>query len=155
MPDTSVILPLKPEAATPAQTLLSLKGVHKSYTRDGETKLILRDINVEIKKGELVTIVGPSGCGKSTLLNGIGGFVPFSGGDARIDGAPIGRPNRDRGIVFQDMTVPEFLTVRRNVALGLQFQRFSLLTLHPHLQKMGYEEVRLQGPRTLGASRTH
>jgi ABC-type nitrate/sulfonate/bicarbonate transport system ATPase subunit len=107
--------------------VLQLKTVTKEYQRDGESKLILRDINVDIPRGELVTIVGPSGCGKSTLLNGIGGFVPFTSGTAEIDGAPIGPPNRDRGIVFQDMTVPEFLTVRQNVALGLQFERFSLL----------------------------
>jgi ABC-type nitrate/sulfonate/bicarbonate transport system ATPase subunit len=107
--------------------VLQLKNVTKEYQRDGESKLILRDINVDIPRGELVTIVGPSGCGKSTLLNGIGGFVPFTSGTAEIDGAPIGPPNRDRGIVFQDMTVPEFLTVRQNVALGLQFERFSLL----------------------------
>jgi NitT/TauT family transport system ATP-binding protein len=101
---------------------LLLKNVGKSF---GD-KVILKNIDLSIAKGELVTVVGPSGCGKSTLLNGIGGFSLFTTGEALIDGTPIGRPDRNRGIVFQDMTVPEFLTVRENIALGLQFEYLAL-----------------------------
>jgi NitT/TauT family transport system ATP-binding protein len=108
-------------------SFLQLTTVGKYFDEGAAKKIILRDINVTVNKGEFVTVVGPSGSGKSTLLNGIGGFSPFTSGVATIEGKPITRPNRDRGIVFQDMTVPEFLTVRENIALGLQFEHFSLI----------------------------
>jgi len=92
-----------------------------SQDRKGQVT-ILADIHLEIDAGEFVTVVGPSGCGKSTLLNGIGGFVPFAEGTALMAGKPLGHPNRDRGVVFQDYPIPEFLTAVENVALGLELE---------------------------------
>jgi NitT/TauT family transport system ATP-binding protein len=109
-------------------SLVSLKNVSKEFIKPaGGVSCVLRDINVEIPQGEFVTVVGPSGCGKSTLLNGLAGFLSFTSGIATIAGRPIGRPDRHRGIVFQDQTVLEYLTARENVAIGLSFEAMSLL----------------------------
>lgn len=105
--------------------LISLRNIEKSFENpDGSAKIVLRDVHLEINQGEFVTIVGPSGCGKSTLLFGVGGFHKFTGGTAEFMGLPIGAPNRDRGIVFQDYTIPEYLTVEDNTYFGLQLQTF-------------------------------
>jgi NitT/TauT family transport system ATP-binding protein len=89
---------------------------------------VLDDINLDVFPGEILCVVGPSGCGKSTLLNGIGGFRPFSEGIALIDGQPIGPPDRHRGVVFQDYPLLNFCTALGNVAAGLDFETFSLLS---------------------------
>ena len=109
-------------------SLVSLKNISKEFARPaGGASIVLRNIDLEIPQGEFVTVVGPSGCGKSTLLNGIAGFLQFTSGVATIAGRPIGRPDRHRGIVFQDQTVLEYLTARENVAMGLSFEAMSLL----------------------------
>jgi NitT/TauT family transport system ATP-binding protein len=113
---------------TTTPPLLSLKNVGKSFPNpDGTSKVILRDITLDVHPGEFVTIVGPSGCGKSTLLFGVGGFHKFTTGDATFLGQPLGAPNRDRGIVFQDYTIPEYLTVEENTYFGIQLQSYWLL----------------------------
>lgn len=103
--------------------LISLRQVGKTFTNpDGTHKVVLRDISLDINQGEFITIVGPSGCGKSTLLFGVGGFHKFTEGEASFLGEPIGPPNRDRGIVFQDYTIPEYLTVEENTFFGIKLQ---------------------------------
>lgn len=102
----------------PMENLISLRNVTKEYPG---TK-ILNSINLEVTTGEFITVVGPSGCGKSTLLNGIGGFSTFSSGSATLSGRVLGQPDRNRGIVFQDSTIPEFLSVYDNVAIGFYLE---------------------------------
>ena len=80
----------------------------------------LKNINFELNQGEILTVLGPSGCGKTTLLNMIAGFiVPTSGtlalGDKDIDG-----PGAERGMVFQQGALFEWLTVAKNVDFGLR-----------------------------------
>jgi len=82
----------------------------------------LKNINFTLKKGELLSVLGPSGCGKTTLLNMVAGFIaPTSGvmslGDCFIEG-----PGADRGMVFQQGALFEWLTVARNVDFGLRMQ---------------------------------
>lgn len=104
------------------QPHIRLRGVSKEFPG----VRILRDVNLDIADGELITVVGPSGCGKSTLLNGIGGFSPFTSGEATLDGVAFGKPDRHRGVVFQDSTIPEFMNVHDNVSIGRYFQHCSL-----------------------------
>ena len=107
---------------------LFLEGVYQRFPSQDRRGLatVLADLHLEIDAGEFVAVVGPSGCGKSTLLNGIGGFVPFFEGTALIEGNPLGPPSRDRGVVFQDYPIAEFLTAVENVALGLQLEGMHL-----------------------------
>ncbi len=94
-----------------------LRDVAKAY---GEVK-VLKDINLDIKKGELIVFVGPSGCGKSTLLRMIAGLERISGGDFQIDGVRMNDvPPAQRGIamVFQSYALYPHMTVRDNMAFA-------------------------------------
>lgn len=107
---------------------VSLRGVGTSFRNPdtGAISRVISDINLDLRAGEIVCVVGPSGCGKSTLLNGIGGFRPFTEGTALIDGKPIGPPDRNRGVVFQDYPVLNFATALGNVAAGLDLEQFCM-----------------------------
>jgi NitT/TauT family transport system ATP-binding protein len=79
-------------------------------------------VNLEIKEGELVTIIGPSGCGKSTLLMILAGLYDKSSGEVLLDGHPIDGPGLDRGVVFQEFALFPWLTVRNNICFGLKMK---------------------------------
>lgn len=80
----------------------------------------LRDINLQIREGEFVTIVGPSGCGKSTLLNIVAGLEEPTTGWVEMDGRQVDGPGADRIVVFQDGAVFPWLDVRGNIQFGLR-----------------------------------
>jgi len=80
------------------------------------------DVSFEIGDEEFVAIVGPSGCGKSTILNMIAGLVEPSAGVIEIDGWPVTGVPANVGYVFQKDTVFPWRTVRRNIALGLEYR---------------------------------
>jgi taurine transport system ATP-binding protein len=82
----------------------------------------LKDINFQLKQGEILTVLGPSGCGKTTLLNMIAGFLMPTGGDLTLGGADIDGPGAERGMVFQQGALFEWLTVARNVDFGLRMR---------------------------------
>ena len=81
---------------------------------------VIDELNLVIEPGEFVALLGPSGCGKSTLLRLVAGLEPATAGNLRQDGQPITQPDPSRIVVFQDPTLFPWLTVRDNVALGLQ-----------------------------------
>ena len=82
----------------------------------------LKDINFELKEGEILTVLGPSGCGKTTLLNMIAGFITATSGDLVLGDTPIDGPGAERGMVFQQGALFEWLTVARNVDFGLRMR---------------------------------
>lgn len=103
---------------------LLLKDVEKAY---GEVK-VLKDINLDIKTGELIVFVGPSGCGKSTLLRMIAGLEKITGGDFSIDGVRMNDvPPAQRGIamVFQSYALYPHMTVRDNMSFALKIAKKS------------------------------
>lgn len=99
--------------------MLELKKIRKSY----EGIEVLKNINLKIKKGEIVSILGPSGCGKTTLLNLILGLTQVSEGRIIFDGEDITQmPMEKRGfnIVFQDYALFPNLNVYENIVYGLK-----------------------------------
>lgn len=99
--------------------MLKLRNMKKSY----DNVTILNDINLEIKKGEIVSILGPSGCGKTTLLNMILGITGIDEGVLEFEGEDITSvPMEKRGfnIVFQDYALFPNLNVYSNITYGLR-----------------------------------
>ena len=127
---------------------LKLAGVAKSY---GEVH-VLKDIDLDIRTGELIVFVGPSGCGKSTLLRMIAGLERISGGTLEIDGQVMNDvPPAQRGIamVFQSYALYPHMTVRENMEFALRIakkgraeidaaveQAAAILQLTPYLDRL-------------------
>ncbi len=91
-------------------------------TPDGGTVEALRDLSFNLKQGELLSILGPSGCGKSTLLNIIAGFLAPTAGTVHMDSRELHGPGADRGMVFQQGALFEWLSVAENIGFGLTMQ---------------------------------
>lgn len=98
--------------------ILNIHGLSKVFNLNGKPIHALKDVNLEIQKGEFICLIGASGCGKSTLLRIIGGFESVSSGVARLYHTPIDGPGPERGMVFQDYGLFPWLTVRQNIAFG-------------------------------------
>ncbi len=104
---------------------LKLTDVAKVY---GGSIEVLKNINLDIKTGELIVFVGPSGCGKSTLLRMIAGLEKISDGTLEIDGVVVNNvPPSERGIamVFQSYALYPHMTVRDNMAFALKLAKKS------------------------------
>jgi NitT/TauT family transport system ATP-binding protein len=100
---------------------IELRQVAKTYATDRAAVLALRNTDLAVADGEFVSIVGPSGCGKSTLIYIVGGFLPAEG-EVLVDGRAITGPGTGRGVVFQEYALFPWLTVRGNIAYGLDRQ---------------------------------
>jgi len=94
----------------------------------GETVHALKDISFSLKKGELLTVLGPSGCGKTTLLNIAAGFLRPTSGNITLGNKEINGPGVERGMVFQQGALFEWLTVNENVNFGLRMKKEDPIT---------------------------
>jgi NitT/TauT family transport system ATP-binding protein len=104
-----------------------IEGFALSYETLTDTVEAVRDVALEVRPGEFVSIIGPSGCGKSTLLNAVAGFLKPTQGTVLIDGEPVSGPSADRGMVFQQYSLFPWKTVRENVEFGLKMKGLSAL----------------------------
>jgi NitT/TauT family transport system ATP-binding protein len=102
------------------QPCLALRDVAMRFGEGTSAVTALEAIRLSVDEHEFVSIVGPSGCGKSTLLYLVGGFLKPTEGEIRLRDRPVTGPGRDRGIVFQRYSLFPWLTVRGNIAYGLQ-----------------------------------
>src|SRR5262245_26486030 len=119
-------------------------NVQKSY--DGET-LVIKHLNLDIAKGEFLTLLGPSGSGKTTTLLMLAGFEPATDGEIFLNGQPINRmPPHRRGIgmVFQNYALFPHMTVNENLAFPLQVRRLSKAEIEQRV-KTALEMVELPG----------
>lgn len=114
--------------------LIELKKINKIYRTDEIETLALENVNLEINKGEFVSVMGPSGCGKSTLLNIVGLLDNATSGTVIIDGITIERMkdrklaafrNSRLGFVFQSFHLINSLNVLDNVELPLLYRSMS------------------------------
>jgi putative spermidine/putrescine transport system ATP-binding protein len=98
---------------------LALTGIRKTFGAEA----VVKDFNLEVERGELVTFLGPSGCGKTTTLRMIAGFETPTEGSIRIDGREVTHLSARRraiGMVFQAYALFPNMTVERNIAFGLK-----------------------------------
>lgn len=113
--------------------MLTLKGIHKSYTTGATQLHVLKGIDLQIESGEFVAIMGSSGSGKSTLLNILGILDDYDEGSYELNGQLINNQlsekqaaffrNRFIGFVFQSFNLLPFKTATENVALPLYYQK--------------------------------
>ena len=124
--------------------LIELKNIKKVYDQD---TLVVEDFNLEIKKGEFVTLLGPSGCGKTTILRMLGGFDKPTEGTILLDGVDITdlAPNqRPINTVFQKYALFPHLNVYDNVAFGLKLKNMTKFERDKKVRKV-LELVDLEG----------
>jgi NitT/TauT family transport system ATP-binding protein len=102
------------------EAVVSLRNVTKAFGK-GDV-VAVRSIDLEVRPGELVSLIGPSGCGKSTLLRIVGDLIEPSEGQVIVNGKPAhqARLDRDYGIVFQDAVLYDWRTVAKNIGLPLE-----------------------------------
>ena len=97
---------------------------HVSLTFDtpkGKLRVV-DDVTYDINDGEFIAVIGPSGCGKTTMMNMLAGFQKPTEGKVLFDGTPVNGPGPERGVIFQEYGVFPWLTVKENIAFGLQLK---------------------------------
>jgi len=100
--------------------LVQVQDVGMKFDTKKGSFIALRDINLDICEGEVVTLIGHSGCGKSTLLNLIAGLTLPSSGGLICNGREIAGPGPERAVVFQNHSLLPWLTCFENVYLGVE-----------------------------------
>lgn len=98
-----------------AAPYLHIRGVRKDFTFGRGTVTAVRDVNLELSRGEFVACIGHSGCGKSTVLNMVAGIYPPSAGSISFTGREVIGPGPDRAMVFQSYSLLPWLDVEDNV----------------------------------------
>ena len=114
-------------------SILSIKNVNKGFGVGTHRAEILKDINLDVKKGEFLAILGFSGTGKSTLMNLVAGLETPDSGSLTFKGAPITEPGPERGLIFQSYSLMPWLTVGGNVGLAVD-------AVFPKLSKAARQE---------------
>ena len=113
------------------QSVLRTEELNKTYWNGPEKTVALNDVNLDIRKGELLAVYGPSGSGKTTLLFLLGGFDKPTSGRILIDGIDVSNMDEHRlsrirrstvGFVFQNYNLVEDLNVRENISLTMMFE---------------------------------
>ncbi|WP_223294350.1 ABC transporter ATP-binding protein [Arcobacter nitrofigilis] len=113
---------------------MSLEFVDKVFPLpNGKEYVAVKDVNLQIKKDEIVAIIGHSGCGKSTLLNMIAGLDTVSCGGVFLNNKEVNGPGPERAVVFQNHSLLPWLTVFQNIELAVK-------KVMPELSKKELEE---------------
>jgi nitrate/nitrite transport system ATP-binding protein len=100
--------------------MLSIQGVGMTFPTKRGPFVALRDIDLEVQRGEFVSLIGHSGCGKSTLLNLVAGLTTPTQGVLLLDDRELKGPGPDRGVVFQNHSLLPWLSCTDNVLLAVE-----------------------------------
>ena len=114
-----------------------------SFSYPGDSRLILKDIDLEVQEGEFVCLLGQSGCGKSTFLRLLAGLEKPTVGQVMQNGKPITGAGLDRGVVFQSYGLFPWMTAGANIMLALK-QKF------PKKTKAEHKEIAMKAMRAVG-----
>jgi NitT/TauT family transport system ATP-binding protein len=135
------------------QPAVKITGVTRTFTRSGSTFTAIRDVDLDVRQGEFLSVVGPSGCGKSTLLNLLAGLAKPDEGTVETFGAPVQGVNKDVGFIFQRDALLPWRTAVQNVALPLRYRGDSkaaaLATARDWLGRVGLAEFANSYPHQL------
>jgi nitrate/nitrite transport system ATP-binding protein len=102
-----------------ADVSIDVNNVTVSFKTPTGTYTAIKDINLTVQKGEIVSLIGHSGCGKSTLMGTISGMVKATSGEVIANGKKVTAPGPDRGIVFQNYSLLPWLTVYKNILVAV------------------------------------
>jgi nitrate/nitrite transport system ATP-binding protein len=100
--------------------LLKIEGVGMTFATRRGPFVALRDIDLEVRRGQFVALIGHSGCGKSTLLNLVAGLTTPTAGILLLDDRELSGPGPDRGVVFQNHSLLPWLSCAQNVLLAVE-----------------------------------
>lgn len=117
------------------EKILEIKSLNLSYRNQDADKKVLEDININIEKGQIISIIGPSGCGKSTLLKAIGGINQDYQGKILFENKEINGPSPNRGYVFQEPALFTWLNTFDNIAYGLKLKKIEKNTIKEKVDK--------------------
>ena len=106
-------------ATADSSALVEVKEVTHRFQRDGQDLVVLRDVTLAIRAGEVTVVLGPSGCGKSTMLRIMTGLIVPTSGEVLRHGTPLHGVHSGAAIVFQSFALYPWLTVAENVDVGL------------------------------------
>jgi NitT/TauT family transport system ATP-binding protein len=106
--------------------VVDVQGVSKIYASERGPVNALQNFSITVEEGDFVAIVGPSGCGKTTLLWGLTGLHPFTSGRALMLGAPMQKPRKEVGIIFQQANLLPWRTLIQNITFPLEIMREDL-----------------------------
>jgi len=105
-----------------SDVVIRVENVSKVYKRRKETVVAVKDLSLDVQRGEVVCVAGASGCGKSTLLNMIAGFLHPTSGKILLDGKPITKIEPRCGMIFQSYALFPWMNVIDNVAFGYRIK---------------------------------
>lgn len=121
--ETSIPLLKKPDRPDQLVPKIELLRVGKEFVSGEARTIALEAMDLVIQPGEFLCLLGDSGCGKSTLLEIIAGFETPSHGEVLVDSEPVDGPSFRRGFVFQQFSLLPWLSVEKNIRLGLDIRR--------------------------------
>jgi nitrate/nitrite transport system ATP-binding protein len=133
------------------ESAITIENISVTFKGDKGTFTAIKDISLDIKRGEIVSFIGHSGCGKSTLMNTISGMVKPSSGKVIANGNEVVGPGPDRGIVFQNYSLLPWLSVYKNIyeavdavfpkksteeKKGIVIENLKMVNLYDHKNKL-------------------
>ena len=130
----------------PPVPYLQFDSVTKTFAT---LRVVESPFNLVVPRQQFVAFLGPSGCGKTTLMRMVGGLDSPSTGSIMLEGAPVGGPDRRRGMVFQSYSSFPWLTVEQNIMFGMKYRHDMLA---PQKRERALHYLRLVGLQDFGAS---